>query len=647
MLSSIRNMMGSIFMLAIIGLLIASFALWGIPDIFSSGAGRAVAEVENTQITGVEFARTYDQRFRRAQAQMGDSFTRERARQMGLPRQVLQQVVSRTVFELHADALGLRASDSYVIDELHAIPAFEGFSGGFDRRTYEQQLQRIGMSPAEFEDQLRSDIVRRQFFEALTAANPVPDELARTLFRYRQEERKATVVTLNTSLVGSVEPPSEDELRQAYESDKQQYMTPEYREVAVARISPDSLAKPEEVTQAELEQAYQERIREYRQPERRTVALATFERDETERAERFAQRVKGGKAFDQVLRDMTDFTPEEADLGEVTQEDIESDYNKKVARAVFNVAGEGAVTEPVQSVFGWHIFHIEGVTPPEETPLEEVAEELRQEVAREKAQDRVYDLSVEVEDALASGAGVQEIAREFDLAYARARVTEEGRTPEGELASQNLRDQLEALWSVQVEEPPILEPTENNGFAILDALEVIEPEQKSFEAVKDQLRQRLLRERRMNEAGKLAERAAERIRAGEDPQAVADSMGASVFETDWVSRNPDRQNRSLAPSIQRTVFDLEKGKVGIERAANERGYVVLRVEQVRPGDPEAKPEAFAQLKRQLQQRLVNDALTQYENALRASMGVTLNSDRLEQVVSGGAGGPTRRRQTQF
>jgi len=632
MLSSIRNMLGSILVLGLMGLLIASFALWGIPDVFTTTSGRTVAEVGDAEISDVEFARRYEQRLRELQAQFGEAFSRDQARQFGLPQQTLQQMVSRLAFDLHARELGLRASPSQVVEQLQGIPAFEGLTGGFDRATYEQQLQNLGMAPGEFENEVRRDIVRAQLFRTLTLGTPVPDALARALFRYRQEERKATVLSVSTSVVGELEQPSEDEMRQTYELQKDRYMTPTYRDIAVARISPDALANPDEVSRAQIEEAYTARLNEFQIPELRNLRIVTFPRDAREEADAFVQSISQGAAFDDAVTEMTDFTPDETMLGDLGRSDLETDYNAKTAEAVF-AAPEGGLAGPVQSVFGWHVFKIEDITPAENRPLSEVEDTLRQEVAREQALDAVYDISVEAEDALADGASVEEIARSLSLTYVRATVTRDGLTQDGELAGQPILETLESAWSTPVEEPALLEPTEDNGFVIFDVFGTVPPEQKPFAAVESEIRSQLLQERRMAAAGELAEKAAERIRAGEDPAVVAEEMTLGFTQTDWVPRDARGSTRELAPSIARLVFEMETGEVGVERAATQEGYIVARVEDIRPGDPDRDPEAFDSLQAQLEQAVLNDALTQYERSLRAALGVEVNAQRLNEVIS--------------
>ncbi len=633
MLSQIRSALSSWAVLLLLGVLIASFALWGIPDLFRATGARAVAEVDNVEISDVEFSRAYDSQIRRLEAQIGQPIDRSQALALGLPQQVLQQMIGQLAFDLHARRLGLRAGVKQVLDELRKFEAFQGLDGQFDRREYESQLRRLGLTPAEFEKQLMGDLVRQQLVDALLAAPPVPDPLAAPLFRYRHEARAATIVSISTDDVGPVPEPTEAELRATYEVDKSRYMTPPYRKVVLAEIAPDRVARPDAVSKEELEAAYQARLAEYQVPELRDLDMVIFDINDKEKAARFVARVRAGEDFSSVVKEMTDFKPEEVALGDQSRSDLEQDYNKRVAEVAFSTP-EGTVSEPVQSVFGWHVFRVKAVTPPRERTLEQVAATLRQEVAREKAYDAIYDLSVKAEDALTRGAGVEEIAETMGLDLVHATVTRDGRLKDGGQAPQAVRDHLRQIWSMAVDEPPTLEETPDNGFVILDVTDEIPPQQRPFEEVVDAVRANIMSERRLKAAGERADEIAARIRKGDDPHAVAGEYGLTVLQARGVVREEIGRTSKVAPVVARLLFELEKpGAVGVERAATGGGYVVVRLESVRPGEPEKDPSAYARLKEEVGQAMVNDALLQYQRALLASMGVEINNVRFQQIVN--------------
>lgn len=632
MLTAIRGTLGSFVVLALLGLLIASFALWGIPDTFTSPTGRAIATIGDVDISAPEFEDIYTQRLRQIEAQIGQPLDRSQAAAMGLPLQVLQSLISEKIYDIHARDIGLRASNKQVVKTLHGIEAFFGFDGRFDRQAYETQLQRASMTPAGFEAMLKSSIVRQQLIEALTAGRPAVDPLARPLFRYRNEARKATILSINTDLAGAIEQPTEDDIATTYEFDKDRYMTPEYRSISIAEITPESVARPEDVTDEVLETAYQERLAEFRIPELRDVDIVTFDINDSQSTARFIERVNAGEPFEVVLADMTDFTMDEVSLGDISHEDLETDYNARVADAAFSTE-PGQLSLPAQSVFGWHIFRVNGITAPVDRPLEQVADSLRQEVAAEMALDRVYDISIEAEEALARGAGLGEIATNLGLSLIDVTITRDGLTEEGTLAPQSVLNLLESAWALDVTEPVLLLPTDDGGFALIDALDVIPPQQMPLADVSDRIRQSIIHERKVAEVGKLAESLAENIRSGRTMTALAEESGADIIETDWLIRSQIDQGLQVAPVVGQLIFQMEKGEIAVERNASGNGYVVVRMDEEKPGDPDANIAIYDGHARDIGVAILNDMLQQYQASLQKAYKVNVDFALLQQSAN--------------
>ncbi|GAK32815.1 hypothetical protein JCM17846_06400 [Iodidimonas nitroreducens] len=631
MLSAIRSTLGSFVVLALLGLLIASFALWGIPDLFSNTGGRTIASVGDSEIDVVEFDRAYNQRLRQIESQIGQPIDRQQALGLGIPQQVLQQLISEQLFVSHARDLGLRGSNRQVVDILRGVEAFAGFDGKFDRQAYENQIARAGLTAAEFETSLRTDIVRRQMLQTLVAGRPVPDALAKPLFRFRNEGRKATILSVLASEIGAVDAPSEDELLAAYELEKSGYMTPPYRAIAVAEISPASVAKPENITDEELATAYEERLAQFQIPELRTVDIVSFGVDEKEKAETFVRRIESGEDFASLVKEMTDFSVDEITLGDVSRTDLETDYNARVADAVF-ATDEGALSPPAQSVFGWHVFRVRSITPPLDRPLDQVAATLRQDLAEEKALETVYDISVKAEDMLARGVGLKEIANELGLTYAEATVSRDGRLAEGGAVEGAVARHLAKGWELAIDEPALLEPSDDGGFVLVDVVDEIPPQQRPFEDVRTQLLNRLINERKLAQAGAQAETIATALRAGKAAADLAKENDAGLASSDWVIRSRVDQGQQVAPVVGRLMFRMDVGEISVERTANGDGYVIVRLDEVKPGDPAQDPVAYDALIQDLGTALLNDALVQYENALRADLGVEVNSELFQQIV---------------
>src|SRR5688500_10957123 len=98
----------------IIGALIMAFALWGVNDIFRGNIANVVAEVGDTQISGVEFDREFRQRLRSIPLPDGTELSVEQARAMGMDQNVLNGMISRAALDGAARRLGLTAPDVVV-----------------------------------------------------------------------------------------------------------------------------------------------------------------------------------------------------------------------------------------------------------------------------------------------------------------------------------------------------------------------------------------------------------------------------------------------------------------------------------------------------------------------------------------------------
>ncbi len=633
LLTSIRRSLTSIAAMFVMGLLLASFALWGIPDVFVSGAKNTLVEIGKDEITAQDFLRRYDQRLKQIERQFGQPLDRTQAAALGLPGQTLQEMISERVLDHYAHDLGFRASRALMIEALHQMDAFKGFDGQFDRNAYEMQLRNAGFTPAQFEEELRREMARVQMLSLFVDWRPAPEVLAEPLFAYAYERRKGTVVTVPLPPEDAVEPPSEEDIAKAYEFDKEQFKTPEYRHALVAEISPDTLADPESITEEELKAAYEERKADYQSPELRDVTVVTFPKDQKEKAAEFARRLAAGEDLATLLARLTDKKPEDTALGDVTESDLVKDYNKQIAEAVFSAA-KGAVVGPMASVFGWHVFRVNDITPPVERSFEQVKDELRRQLARERAEEKAYELSTKVEDAIARGAGLQELAERFGLKLEDVWVSRDGMLREGGLAPEAVRRQIQTIFSLAPGDPVEFVTEDNGGFALVEVVEIAEPKVRPLAEVKDRIRANLIAERRLAKAGEKANQLLDALKAGLAPEEAAKRAGGTVITTPAIARIEMGRGDKLAPNIARLLFDLKPHEWAEERAADGNGYVLVRLDEVHQGDPHKAEEkqAYADLKARLADARANDVIMMLERNLRERYGIKVNTALWQQIA---------------
>ena len=159
-----------IIMFILFGMLIISFALWGVGDMLRMG-GRSteVAHVGGTHIplygwvggTSVSVNEVRDQFNRQLegiQRQTGQRPEPEQALRFGLHVRALEDVMQRAVLDYAIQQFGLVVSDAEVHAAIARNPAFQGTGGSFDPLLYRARLQQARISEAQYVTDMRREI---------------------------------------------------------------------------------------------------------------------------------------------------------------------------------------------------------------------------------------------------------------------------------------------------------------------------------------------------------------------------------------------------------------------------------------------------------------------------------------------------------
>lgn len=133
MLETLRKSASGIVAKILMGLLILSFGIWGIADVFRGFGSQTLATIGSSEITVPEFRQLYQERLQQISQQLKRGITPDQARAFGLPDQVLNERLAEAALDDQASSLGLALSDEEIAKRVQQNPAFFGPSGSFDR----------------------------------------------------------------------------------------------------------------------------------------------------------------------------------------------------------------------------------------------------------------------------------------------------------------------------------------------------------------------------------------------------------------------------------------------------------------------------------------------------------------------------------
>ena len=141
------NWLGKTIMAVVMGVLIVSFGIWGIADIFRGFGQSTLAKVGHTEISLNEFRQIYTDRLQQIGRQFGRPLTQDQARAFGFDRQVLQQTIAEAALDEKARQLGLGQSDAETMRVILADPNFKGMNGAVRSAAFPDDHPPVRLSP--------------------------------------------------------------------------------------------------------------------------------------------------------------------------------------------------------------------------------------------------------------------------------------------------------------------------------------------------------------------------------------------------------------------------------------------------------------------------------------------------------------------
>src|SRR6195256_2622255 len=126
------NWLGKTIMAVGMGVLIISFGVWGIADIFRGFGQSTLAKVGRTEISAEQFRQLYTEKLQQLGRQFGRPLTMDQARAFGLDRQLLQQTIAEAALDEEARRMRPGQSDAETMRVIFGDPNFKGVGGGFD-----------------------------------------------------------------------------------------------------------------------------------------------------------------------------------------------------------------------------------------------------------------------------------------------------------------------------------------------------------------------------------------------------------------------------------------------------------------------------------------------------------------------------------
>ena len=612
----IRNVMVGV----LIGLLVVAFAVWGVNDVFTQRAGNSVLTIGDTKISTQEFENAFERELQTLNRDQGSSITNQQAYTRGMHNRVLQTLMTDAVIGIDADALGVGVNRRVARNVVKEIQSFQNeLTGEFSEEKLNSLLAQNRITRNQFEDDIFRSLRRQQTVPAIIGGLEAPSEFATQRYNFITEQRKAKILTLAKDAVAEPAEPTEEELRKYVDINGAKYTAPEYRRLTMLRLETFDLTPDLEATDEEINAAFNYRIElgELGSPETRTVVQITANDEGSAKAA--AERLARGDAPDEVASGLGLVAPQ-------IFEDAKKDaiLDPETADAGFEMK-EGEANSILGSLGTYYAVGVQKITPAVVPDLEDSRDEIRQAVLTEKAAEKLYDITGEIEDAMADGLSLEEISAKVDwpLSYYefidRSGTTQDGIRMAGFTAIPGIATDdvlLREIFTSDLGFETDLFETSTQGYAAIRVDDIIDSKLRDFEDVKERAAIAWKDEKIGEALDELAIDLAAKIRGGESFAEILNQAdkGVTVDDVVIVRSSPPKD---ISPSVVVAMLDGEIGAIARGKGVTIQTRQIGQLSEIIPNQDEVAGQFLDVLQEQTTAAISSDLQNAYTQAILA------------------------------
>ena len=596
------------------------------------------ATVGSDQVTRQEYQRAYKSLSTRLHQVYGDQLTPEMEKQMRLPLQALDGVISQKILLAEARRLGLTVTDVEVRDQILSFPNFKDEQGNFiGQDKYVLLLQANQINPAEFERELHDQLLMDKLNNALAANLYVSEDEIQKAYRAQVEKAKIRYLQVPRGRFLSEVHATPAELAAYFQVHKAELRLPEQRDVAYLLVSGASAGDQVKLTDQDLQAYYDAHKAEYSHEEqvhaRHILVMVNDKRTDAEaqaRIQEAKKKVESGTDFAKVANEYSDDTASKASGGDLGS----FGHNKMVKEfedAAFN-APLHKLVGPVKSNFGYHLIEVLDKQPGGTQPFEQVKEMLRARLTAERARDLATAKAKDLAGRLAKNKphGADDLKT---LAQQNPGVTFAETGPFG--AQDNIRgigrNPSFSAAAFALKQGDVSEAVQlPQGWAILYLKQIQAPRAPELKDVEGRVKVAVESEKLQQIATQKLSAARAELAAGKTLDQVAAELGVPVKETAEFGGDGSVPGIGYNPELAKAVMALPTGQIG-GPVADAQGALLFQVTDRKSWDP----KLYATNREQTRSTLLRDKVNRLQGALvsdrRRELGVEYDKTILQSL----------------
>ncbi|WP_033924950.1 peptidylprolyl isomerase [Sphingomonas sp. 35-24ZXX] len=596
---------------------------------FGGVGSEAVAEISGEEIGTGEFSTTVTNAFGQVRQQNPQLDMAAFDAQGGIDG-ILEQMVGSYAAAAFADSIGLGASKRLVDSEIAGIQAFKGADGRFDETLFRNALAQQGLTEARVRIDIQRGLLSDQLTIPATFGAKLSQQMALPYAGLILEGREGQIAFVPSAAFAPKTAPTQAQLQTFLTRNAARYRIPERRVLRYATFLTDSFRDQVKVSDAEIAALYKKRSAEFAATEKRDVEQLIVPTEAAAKA--IAAKINGGASMATAAKEAG---LEPIDLGLQSKEDLTETASSAVANAVF-AAASGKVATPARSPLGWHVVRVDSIAAIAGRSLTQVRNLLENEIAQDKLRQTVSDFTANLEDRIADGASLADIAKDEGLTLqVSPELLANGQAPGKPDFAPIGAYQAMLPIAFGLEEdagPQLVEVQQGKEFAVFEVQDIKRAAPPPLASIRD----RVARDWALAQGLSAAKTLADSIAKARNPAALAKAVSsASVplpgIEQIATNRQTIMQQQDRVPPPVALLFSMAEGTTKVLEGPDRTGWFVVHLTKINRGDASKVPQLLALTQTQLGQVVADEYGQQLIAAMKADAKVQRNPKAIKRV----------------
>ncbi len=628
-----KSKVGTWIMAAVLVAILAGFALADLSNFGSGNVGfggmgsTTLAQAGNQEVGEREMNEAMQRRLQEVRQQNPNA---DYATISGDFDTMLGELLDQRSMIAFGDKYGFHLSKRLVDAEIAQIPQAKGLNGQFSDQMYQQFLARQRLTDGEVRQIIAGSLLQRLMLTPVAANARVSVGMATPYASMLLESREGEGVAVPLDPFKKGLSATDADLQAFYIANRAHYTIPEQRILRIATIGPEQTAS---ITASPQEVAAYYNANQVTFGSKETRSLTQVVVPDQATANGIAQRAKAGQALAAAAAPAGSNAAVTTVTGQ-TREAYASAAGDKAAAAAFSAA-KGAVIGPVQSDFGWVVAKVDAVTEQGGKTLAQATPEITAKLNADKRKGAIEDMIDKLQNAVDEGSNFTEAAAAVKAPVTTTLLIFANGTSKADPTYKiqpNLAPAIKTGFDIAPNDPPeIVQLGADQGYAMVSPAQVVTAAPAPLASIRQQVATDWLNDQALRRARAAANAIAQKASKGVSLADAIKQAGVSLPPVQPIAgrRIQIATAQGQVPPPLKMLFTTIQGRSSVAPDPGGRGFYIVKVTKVIPGNALLQPTLITQMEHELQQGVSEDYGRQFLSAVRAAVKAKRNPSAIQ------------------